>query len=202
MNLRKSEVVFDEVNHKYFLNGKELSGITKMLSKHVFAGKYRGIPEYILQRAAEMGKYIHRDCELADMGMDPETEEGKVYLKLRDFNDLKIAECEYIVTDNEYFASPIDKVFQAGKNEVDLGDIKTTCELDKKYLSWQLSIYAFLFELQNPYITVRKLYGIWLKGNKGRLVEVNRIDPKVIRELLLCEIEGRTFVYPLEFING
>jgi hypothetical protein len=49
---------------------------------------------------------------------------------------------------------------------------------------------------------VRKLYGIWLKGKKGRLVEVNRIDPKVIRELLLCEIEGRTFVYPLEFING
>ena len=105
------------------------------------------------------------------------------------------------MTDNEYFASPIDKVFEFGKNEADLGDIKTTSELDLKYLSWQLSIYAFLFELQNPYITVRKLYGIWLKGKRAKLVEVNRIDPRIIRELLLCEIEGRAFIYPLEFIN-
>lgn len=201
MKLRKSEVKFDEEYHKYFLKGKELSGITRILSKHIFAGKYKNIPEYILQRAAEIGKYIHRDCELADKGVGPKTEEGKSYLKLKEFYDLNFAECEYIVTDNEYFASPIDKVFESGKNEVDLGDIKTTSELDLKYLSWQLSIYAFLFELQNPYITVRKLYGIWLKGKRAKLVEVNRIDPRIIRELLLCEIEGRAFIYPLEFIN-
>ena len=62
-----------------------------------------------------------------------------------------------------------------------LCDIKTTAQLDKEYLSWQLSFYelAFMNMYGNKF---EKLYAIWLpKKGYGELVEIER---KSISELL------------------
>ena len=61
-----------------------------------------------------------------------------------------------------------------------LCDIKTTAELDKEYLSWQLSFYELATGKRFD-----KLYAIWLpKGKLGQLVEIKRKPQKeLLRKL-------------------
>ena len=65
--------------------------------------------------------------------------------------------------------------------------------MDLEYLGWQLSIYAYLFELQNPLIKVDKLFGIWLRGDKSKLVEIERKPDSEVKKLLECEIKGEQY---------
>lgn len=196
ITLNISPVVFNEEEHTYTLDGKQLHGITGMLSRQLFANKYTGIPQYILDAAAERGTRIHKDCEFADAtGLEPQTIEGKNYLELR--KDFEVVTNEYTVSDNEYFASNIDCVWEKG-NEVIIADIKTTSHLDEDYVSWQLSIYAYLFELQNPDLKVSKLYAVWLRDDKAKLIEVPRKDDDTIVALMNCEKNGDKYLVPVE----
>ena len=172
MKLNQSWVVFDKDEHTYTLNGRILHGITGMLSRQLFADKYKDIPAFVLQRAAERGTMIHEDCEFADAtGLEPQTTEGRNYLELR--KDFTVLCNEYTVSDNEFFASNIDCVWEKD-GEVVLADIKTTSHLDEEYVAWQLSIYAYLFELQNPHLKVARLFAVWLRDEIAKLVEVER----------------------------
>ena len=103
---------------------------------------------------------------------------------------------EHIVTDNEFIASPIDKVYLGRySNSVILGDIKTTYKLDMLYLSWQLSIYAYFFERQNPHLKVDALLAIWLRGeDTENIVQVERIPDKEIEIFIQCCKEGLRYV--------
>lgn len=194
IKLNHSWVVFNEDDHTYTLNDKQLHGITGMLSRQLFADKYKGIPEYILQQAAERGTKIHKDCEFADAtGLEPQTIEGKNYLELRE--NFEVVANEYTVSDNEYFASNIDCVWSKD-GEVILADIKTTSHLDEDYISWQLSIYAYLFELQNSHLKVSKLYAVWLRGDIAKLVEISRKDDDTVITLLNCEKNGESYLIP------
>jgi hypothetical protein len=71
-----------------------------------------------------------------------------------------------------------------------LGVIKTTYKLNKEYVMWQLSIYAYLFEKQNPGKTVASIFAIWLRGDTHQLVELDRIPNEKIAELLYCDSHG------------
>ena len=91
------------------------------------------------------------------------------------------------------FASPIDIV----TSDLYLCDIKTTYALDEDYCSWQLSIYAYLFEVQNPDLQVKGLRAIWLKGSTAKVVDVDRISiPEEVKKLLDCEIKGEQYQRP------
>lgn len=138
IELVKSSVVFSEENHTYFLGEKQLKGITGMISRQLFPNKYKDIPEYILKRAAEKGSRIHGQCQFADVtGLPPESIEAINYIRERVNAGYKAFANEYTVSDNEYFASNIDCVWEKDE-KISLGDIKTTASLDREYLSWQL----------------------------------------------------------------
>lgn len=199
IELNPSSVVFTPEDHRYFLNGKELSGITGLIKSQLFADKYANIPQFVLDRAAERGTIIHESIELLDGGFAPAelTPELENYKRIKEENALTTVANEYIVTDNEHFASGIDLVLSDKEDNIILADIKTTSVLDKEYVRWQLSIYAYFFELQNPDLKVSKLYALWLRGDKSEFAEVERIDTEIVKELLQCEIEGRKFINPL-----
>ena len=199
MKLQDSGVSFDAEAHRYFLNGNELSGITGILHKHIFPDQYKDIPQFILDRAAERGTMVHESIELLDAGFEPaeSTPEIENYKRIKADNGLKTIANEYIVTDGEHFASGIDLVFTNGGKNIILADIKTTSVLNKEYVAWQLSIYAYFFELQNPDLKVSKLYALWLRGDKSEFAEVERIDTAIVKDLLQCEVEGRKFINPL-----
>ena len=197
MKLIKSQVIFNPDEHTYMLGDKELSGITSVISRQLFPDKYRDVPEDVLRKAAERGTMIHSICELVDdMGITHDSDEAQGYKELKDDWGLRYECSEYLVSDNEHYASCIDKVYRENETDFTLGDIKTTYVLDKESVRWQLSIYAYFFELQNPECNAVRLIGIWLRGKNHEIVEVERIPSEVVMNLLKCDSEGRQFVNP------
>lgn len=199
IQLQDSGVSFDAEAHRYFLNGNELHGITGLLHKHIFPDQYKDIPQWVLDRAAERGTMVHESIELLDEGFEPaeSTPEIENYKRIKAENGLSTVANEYLVTDKKHFASGIDLVLSDKEDNIILADIKTTSVLNKEYVRWQLSIYSYLFELQNPAFKVSKLYALWLRGDKSEFAEVERIETAIVKDLLQCEVEGRKFVNPL-----
>lgn len=197
IELVDSQVVFNQEEHTYSLNGIALKGITGMIKSQLFPDMYKDIPHWILDRAAERGTMVHESIELFDAGFEPKdtTPELENYKRIKRENELTTLANEYIVTDKEHFASAIDLVLCKG-DEIILADLKTTYTLDKEYVRWQLSIYAYLFELQNPELKVSKLYALWLRDDKSEFAEVKRVEFDTIKDLLQCEVEGRKFNTP------
>lgn len=193
MKLSKSRVVFNSEDHTYTLDGRQLSGITSLLDRQLFKDKYSGIPEEVLRRAAERGTLVHQCCEMADEGFPVSSKEAVNYLALKARHNLKIEESEYLVSDNEHVASCIDKVYRYDENIFFLGDIKTTYRLNKEYVTWQLSVYAYLFEKQNPGAVVASIFAIWLRDDTCQLVELERVPDEMVKTLLWCDANGRQY---------
>lgn len=196
--LINANVTYISETHEYFSSDfRKLRGITGFINDQLFPGKLDGIPESVLSLATERGKRVHEECGNIDNEViEAESKQGENYVRLKsDFGLTHIAS-EYIVTDNEFIASPIDKVYLGRHSDsVILGDIKTTYKLDMLYLSWQLSIYAYYFERQNPHLKVDTLLAIWLRGeDTDGIVQVERIPDKEIEIFLQCCKEGLKYV--------
>ena len=174
--LPESPVVFEPEHHTYDLNGKMLSGVTAIV-KWLFPDTYAGIPESVLMQAADYGTLIHSKCELADsMGIadDPIVQD---YQRIIKDAGLQVLCSEYLVSDEKAIASSIDKVF----TDDSLGDIKTTSKIHEVNVMVQLSIYAYLYELQTGR-KANKLYLIWLpkpQYGKPMVKELQRIPSEV-----------------------
>lgn len=197
-----TRVRFDDIAHSYLLDEDIfLMGVTSLMKKHGLAPNYEGIPAEVLQKAAERGSKVHQDIEDYCNGKTVAmTKELKAFIGC----GVKAIANEYLVSDNEIVASAIDIVADAGcDNMVDLVDVKTTRVLHREPLSWQLSIYANLFERQNPGIKVRNLYGLHIdiaKG-KGTMVQVPRKKDEDVIDLLFCEREGLPFTPKTEELS-
>lgn len=194
IELVKSSVVFNEENHTYFLGEKQLSGITGMIKRQLFPDKYKDVPQFVLERAAERGTKVHHECQFADVtGFEPECQEAINYLMIRTGAGYAALDNEYTVSDEEHFASNIDCVWEKD-GKIALADIKTTYKADIDYLEWQLSIYAYLFELQNPGLKVDCLYGVWLYNEKYELIPLKRKSDDEVKKLMQCEVEGKSYL--------
>lgn len=202
-------VLFNQEEHTYTdeRTGKQLQGITGTLIHRLFPDKYKKPQIYteeewqaILDNAAARGSKVHEDIELhEELGVVPTTIEAKNYQELKAKYGLTFLESEYTVSDLEHYASQIDLIFDAGENVVDLADIKTTSKFDRESVSWQLSIYAYFFELNNPHAKVKDLYGIWLRGDIAELISVLRHTVDEIKALIEADLADKTFDYSPEF---
>lgn len=210
--LKEPKVVFDELNHTYTNEeGKQLSGVTALLKRQLFAGKYDGISEKVLEQAAERGNLIHRQIEMYEtFGSDVDTlsDEARTYVTLKNANKFETIATELLVSDGENVASGIDVVFEkkikdissdAWLSEIYLCDIKTTSSLDREYLSWQLSIYKYLFLLANPSLKVAGLLACWLpkeQYGKPKLVPVDEKPMEWVKDLIETDARGEQWENP------
>ena len=192
LQLAKSEVVFNQEAHTYHLGDKELKGVTGMLKQMLFADKYAGISDEVLAKAAQYGTSVHEGVELYEtLGADDGSREVQNYRKLKELAGLNFEESEYLVSDNETIASSIDLVFTDHDGGIWLADIKTTYGgLDKEYLSWQLSVYAYLFEMANPDYKVKGLLGVWLRHDDCKMDYINRHPDAVVERLIQEYAQG------------
>ena len=211
IDLKQCTVVFTEEDHTYYLpeKGKYLSGITGMLERQLFPDTYAGIPEAIIKQAAAYGKEVHQSIEDFDMFWENDgTQEVADYIKLITENNLGHEVSEYLITDGESYASMIDKVYRVDETTFDIGDIKTygvmTPEKREK-ARWQLSIYAYLFELQNKKAKVRRIFILHIRNKQKQdgsfdhiadFIELVRIPSEIVKELLLADSVGEQFVNP------
>ena len=191
MKLVKSKVRFDEEQHRYFLGEKELSGITGTLIKKAFPDTYKGIPDAVLAKAAERGSVVHQNLELFDTVCNSDINiMPSVLPEIKDYNEMLISyglhhvDSEYLVTDNENFASAIDKVLADDEGNIYLADIKTTATLHYDHVSLQLSIYAKWFEEQNPDLKVKEIVCMWFKNGQSKFQPLQRVSDEQIDELI------------------
>lgn len=191
MKLVKSKVRFDEEQHRYFLGEKELSGITGTLIKKAFPDTYKGIPDAVLAKAAERGSVVHQNLELFDTICNSDINiMPSVLPEVKDYNEMIISyglhhvDSEYLVTDNENFASAIDKVLADNEGNIYLADIKTTATLHYDNVSLQLSIYAKWFEEQNPDLKVKEIVCMWFKNGQSKFQPLPRVSDEQIDELI------------------
>lgn len=211
IELKNSKVIFNEQDHTYKLGDKFLSGITGMLSRQLFPEEYKDVDQETLNKAAEYGTGVHKAIEMWDVEWDMDfTHETEIedYKEICSANNLTHECSEYCVTDGENWASNIDKVYRVSDDTFDLGDLKTYGAMtpDKKEKArWQLSIYAYLFELQNKKAKVNRLFIIHLRNKMKRsgnmdhiadVIEVKRIPSETCKELLDCDVAGIQFKNP------
>lgn len=197
ITLSKSKVVFDEAAHTYTLDGKELQGITGTLIKRAFPDTYKGIPEAVLNKAAERGGMIHNSFEIlctlfnADIKKYPcPSEEILALHSMLLAYDLHHVESEYLVTDFTHFASAIDGVFADSDGNIYLVDYKTTSTLHYDNVSLQLSIYAKWFEQMNPGLKVKELVCMWFKNGQSKFQPLPRVDDGKINDLISAYLNG------------
>jgi hypothetical protein len=198
MNLNQSSVVFQADGHRYLLGEQPLTSVTTLLKQKIFTDMYGNIPQEILDKAAEHGTMVHEACELIDdLGVESTIPEAISYKTIRDSHpELEYVCSEYLVSDNTILAGSIDKVFKVGDNEYVLADIKNTSELKEEYVTWQTSIYAHLFELQNPHAKVVGLYAIWLKNENYKFLPLQRIPQEHIDALIEAYTNNTDFAKP------
>ena len=211
IELKDSGVLFNEEEHSYWLDGRELSGITGMLQRQLFPTEFDGIPQCFIQGAADYGTSVHISCEDFDKNwINDGTQEVADYIEICKQYGLVHEASEYIVSDNKDWASMIDKVYRVSEDTFSIGDIKTYGQMTPVKLEkarWQLSIYAYFFELMNRKAKVDRLFIIRLRNKMKKdgsfdhikeIIFVNRIPSDVCKELLDCDLRGEQFCNPYD----
>lgn len=213
IQLKESGMLFNEEQHSYFLPEKKkfLSGITDLLQRQLFPHLHDGIDEATLAKAAQYGKICHSSIEDFDsLWINDGTQEVSDYISLCQENSLTHEASEYLVSDHENYASMIDKVYRNGNDSFTLGDVKTYGQMtpEKQELArWQLSIYAYFFELQNKGAKVERLliFHIRNKVRKdgsfdhiSKCIEVKRIPSETCKEILETDLRGEQFTNPYD----
>ena len=186
--LNESPVIFDNGAHTYTLNGVRLSGVTAIV-KWMFPDTYKDIPQSVLEKAADHGTLVHTKCELYDsLGIGDDMPEVLDYIKLKEEQGLKTLASEYLVDDGAHISSSIDKVFDADENGCyPLADLKTTSKVYNDNVTLQLSIYAYLFELNNPGLKAGRLMCIWLpkeQYGEAAIIDLRRIPTEGCKEII------------------
>lgn len=219
IELKPSEVLFNEELHQYWLGDKQLSGITEALKKMLYPDLYSGIPASILAAAADYGQKVHHDLQKFDWEyINNGSQEVQDYIKLCKEHNLTHIASEWTVSDGKSWASNIDKIYQGSTlNSVSLGEVKTFGKLTPEKLElgrYQLSCYAWMLQLNNPGIQIDKLFIIHLRNKTTKsgavehiseIVYVDRVPSFVCEELLTAYLKGEKFenpyAVPAEFVS-
>lgn len=186
MDERIKAVVFNEKEHSYWYNGRELHGITGAIGK--LMGK--SFPDTDTVKLATIyGSDVHKEIENYFNKHDNwfndselSTEGAKwIVEELRRKTDEWVAdrvesiECEVMVSDFTGTASKVDVVMRTVEGNVWLFDIKTTSAFDRPYCSLQLSVYKRLYE-QNYGGTVCGMFVLGTKAKRTfRIIEQSSV---------------------------
>lgn len=198
MALAESPVTLDTACHIYTApDGSHPTGITSFVS-WLFPDTYQGVSDEAMTAARQRGSAIHLECQLAtEMGVEPGPEcltETRAYFTLLAEAGLTPRRAEYLISDpGRPIASSIDAVATAADGQVTLIDIKTTSQIHIPNVTTQLSLYADLFERQNPGLRVARLIAAWLPRplySSPRLYDIDRLATAPLTAALDAWISG------------
>lgn len=197
--LKESGVMFKEDTHQYFLNEKELHGITSTLVHRAYPHEYDNVSDEKLNERAEYGHRVHEMLEFCiTQGVDSEMPEWGMFKKMVEERGYQIVRCEYIVTDYERYASPIDLVLMRPDGLIVLGDLKTNWKAPIEKGTLQLSWYKKRFEEMNPDLKVAECAIFWVRDDtkRGHLSGYYPIVPwadEALDLLIESDIKGEDF---------
>lgn len=170
MDERIKAVIFNEEEHSYWYNGKELHGVTGAIGKML--GKK--FPDTDTVKLATIyGHDVHSEVEhyFNDGRKDLSSDSAKwVVETMEHWGDKLLKDrveeirSEVMVSDFEGTASKIDLVLRTFEGNAILFDIKTTSTFNREYCSLQLSAYKKLYEQNYG----RNVTGLFVLGTKSR----------------------------------
>lgn len=201
MELREhnSKLLFDEINHSYELDGKQLISCTQLLAKHNLSQSYVGADSEVLNNARIIGNMIHDEieqyCHKGIEGNTVEFENFKNWLKQSGY---VVVDSEYSVN-NDIVAGRVDLLLKDTDGNYVIADIKTTSKVYIESVSWQLSIYRALDLDKN---LIKKAIAIHLKDNDIEIVPIALKTDDDIEKLFDAERKGEIFKYELDNIDG
>lgn len=179
-------IEFREDTHEYFLDGNKLISVTQLMRKHGLAPSYDNVPDEVLRAKAERGTLIHKEIEdyikYGHIGFTAEVMEFGAHLTA---SGLKVSASEEKVY-NDIVAGTVDLVLN---NEI-IADIKTTATLHKDAVSWQLSIYAYLYSLVHGTMLNRGQAYHFDKNGALNVVEIPLKPIEEVKKLFECERNG------------
>jgi hypothetical protein len=167
MNMRKGiinfapGVVFDADLHKYWKDGRELSGITRLLG--TVGEKGEG---FLTEHQIE-GIHVHKAVQAYLETGNVETSHPGVQWVIKEL-DRKWPPCDYgrysevLVSDGKRYASAVDVIIETPDGGLVLLDLKKGV-FKREYATFQLNIYRYFIERFK-----RSISGMWCVGVKDR----------------------------------
>lgn len=159
---------FKEDTHQYFYNGLEIPSVTQIISASN-VNALDNIPTSILDNASERGTAVHQAIEFynkykfANINNEYKGyfEAYKKWYRDNSFPFIEIKSELQVYHKVLNYAGTIDMLIKNTALEHILVDIKTTNELNMKYVALQLS--AYKEALLSKGIEVKNMYVLWLK---------------------------------------
>lgn len=198
---------FNETNHTYTFDGKVLISTTQLMRKHNLSPNYDMVNPEVLQAKAKKGTLIHKEIENFikenQLGFTDELYEFQKYVKEHNLTSIK---SETMVC-NDIVAGTIDLMFMENDRPI-IADIKTTSVVHKEAVSWQLSIYRYLYlsYVDGNIVPVEEseyndVVGQVFHFNKEGILNVEEIPLKPysdIERLFNCERLGMQFTLEID----
>lgn len=167
---RIKAVIFNEEEHSYWYNGKELHGVTGAIGK-MLGKKFPDITT--VELATIYGHDVHSEVEhyFNDGRKDLSSDSAKWVVETMEhwgdnllMDRVEEIRSEVMISDFESTASKIDLVLRTFEGNAVLFDIKTTSTFNREYCSLQLSVYKKLYEQNYG----RNVTGLFVLGTKSR----------------------------------
>lgn len=198
-----NDLIFKEDTHEYFLGDKKLISVTQLMQKHGLAPNYRDVPSEVLRAKAERGSLVHKEIEeYIKNGSVGFTTELSNFINAIKENNTEVLQSEFKVY-NDIVAGTCDLVL--AKEHLIIADIKTTATLHMDAVSWQLSIYAYLYWLNHDlniklssldYNTTKGQAYHFDKDSNLKIVDIQLKPFEEIDRLMECERKGETYQPP------
>ncbi len=145
------EVLFDPVNHHYFVDGNRVISVTQIID-HVLAKPYKNVDPEILKKAADRGTALHDMIEHYERyGQKTYHVEMRGYLALKAQHQIQVLENEKIVLlfrgGIPVAAGRFDMVVQSPYIKgLGIVDVKRMAHLHEDRLTLQLNLYKLGYE--------------------------------------------------------
>lgn len=171
----KNNIEFVEDIHVYLADGVIIPSVSELI-RFKFPDAYKGIPKKILKKKADYGTKVHQIIEqfvnkeitieeLRNKDIDPNIKIAvEQFEKLRKEWIFEIQDMEQIVSYKGKYAG----MYDLKTSDDYIIDLKTTAELHREWLRWQLGLYYL-----GAGIKKEIGYVMWLpKGKKGKVEQI------------------------------
>lgn len=198
---------FDEKKHEYRLDGKKLISVTQLMQKHGLAPSYAGVSSEVLNAKAERGTLIHQEIEdynkNGKIGFTDEMIQFKEYVEA---NKIIVKDSE-LMLHNDIVAGTCDLILLKNQEPI-IADIKTTYTLHQEAVSWQLSIYLYLYfqdffkgHYSSPYEEWKGQAFHFNKDGELNVVDILLKPYEEVEKLMECERNGELYKQEISELN-
>ena len=195
MSKKFEQATFDINSHTYKSNGKSLISVTKLLKNHNLAPTFDDVDPEVLKKACERGTLIHSEIQkYITEGQPSFLHEVVDFAETSEKYKFSNLQSETIVN-NDMVAGMADLICDAdidGKKCKILVDYKTSATLDFNYVTWQTSIYAYLYNALYD-VKIDSIYALHFGKNGTRFIQLHKIDDCEIEKLFACEAIGEIY---------